>query len=244
MPRKCIGLLSLAIGCSSQATVPVVDGAITTDTAFSPGDATPLSDATPLDDSASEAAPCKPPPGSACTIAPVCGCSPAENCVLSGGKLGCAPAGTKKLNELCEGPNECVRGFVCELQDFEVPKPIGICKPYCSGSGDCPPSSSCQNLGTISICHAACDPISEVACAPGGGCQFSGDGKTRCYPAGSGTLGVACNRLSCRAGYTCMGNCYKICRMGVTGDCVLGKTCVPGWVSGSFAGTSYGVCSL
>jgi hypothetical protein len=120
----------------------------------------------------------------------------------------------------------------------------------CSGDGDCPPGSRCEDSRCVCVTDEACDEGFECnsagACQRRPGCETNADceGETFC-DLGTGqclsgqplTLASSCNLAShCPPGSTCEdGVCVEGCRD--TGDCVLGEVCVDGACSDGF-----GVC--
>src|SRR5258708_1930023 len=78
---------------------------------------------------------CNVPIGQACTLVPICGCAPDENCGIAAGKFACTAAGTKRLYESCGAASDCIPGLFCEtLTDGGT----GICAAPCNTIDDCP----------------------------------------------------------------------------------------------------------
>jgi len=182
---------------------------------------------------------CTPPPGSACRVAPNCGCADNETCELQdvSGNGACKPAGSVARGGVCTAPSECGKGMLCI---------DSRCEPYCSTSADCD-TKQCSGItlgGTavkdVGYCSTPCDP-SVPTCSDGGACKFATKTQTLCVPAGSKGDNEACtNDGECGAGLVCGdGNkCTPLCAAGST--CSSGATCLD--VGLTYNGTSYGYC--
>lgn len=98
-----------------------------------------------------------------------------------------------------------------------------------------------------SVCLAQCDPLNPAAvCGAGHSCVFfaPGDDTTQCITPGTATGVGGCKQssLACASGYGCFdGDCRKICRVGMAGDCTMG-TCAAFPEPLTKGGVQYGTC--
>ena len=203
---------------------------------------------------------CTPDPGIDCD--PVCQsrCD-CGRCTLSGAKLTCVPAGTKKRGDVCTpGADDCEPGNVC-LTDCDPV--IGRCYRFC-GKGSirhnelCDDGQDCDvpvnDMNQVATDLVVC-PAPIKTCNPAGngtdcgnaslGCYLDGNGvATVCECKGKKQPGDACSVFnSCVPGYRCVAiasvnagapTCLKTCSLG-GGDCPSG-TC------SSIGGSPFGFC--
>jgi hypothetical protein len=193
---------------------------------------------------------CAPDPGIDCD--PVCQsrCD-CGRCTLSGSKLTCVPAGTKKRGDVCTpGADDCQPGNVC-LADCDAAG-FGRCYRFC-GKGsirhpelcdngqDCDVPVNDQGVTDLWVC-----PAPLKTCNPGGNGSDCGDPALACYLDGNGVATTCecqgkkppdgdCSVFnSCVAGYRCVAigtinggapTCLKTCAPSGS-DCPSG-TCNP-----------------
>ncbi len=202
-----------------------------------------------------------PAPTAPCSEFPQCGCAAGQNCNSADatGMTACVASGNTPAYNNCSGVGQCQKGFECVG---------GVCKPYCSGSGDCPGTNrECASVVDTNsnpipgdkICSQNCNPLNpqdssngfapcgaDVDC--GGGTQA--DPRSDCFgPAvATNTAGTNCNTTNCAPGFVCVGgavsgySCYHYCRVGNNGDCPSG-TC-HALSTGEYVGaTQYGYCN-
>jgi hypothetical protein len=134
--------------------------------------------------------------------------------VLSGLLLACGPAQTVDAGD----------GGVDAILDQGTP-----CRPTRIDGGSVPGTTlpaACRAASS----HA-CNPLDAHACGAGGnGCDLGRDGVFRCFAAGAGEEGDACDGLAgpaCAPGLTCTaaGRCARFCCADE--DCSPPSTCVP-----------------
>ena len=189
---------------------------------------------------------CQIPSGQACATFPLCGCPPAQNCMIlnSTNELGCGYAGSKGRHETCNSGNECAIGFACIN---------GICVQYCNLGTDCEgvgTYSCAQLMAGIAACMFNCDVQDPNACEPGLACGFftGAETYTLCRVAGAGIGVGACSGspYACAPGYHCSptGDCRQYCRVGVAQECPTGKNCEPFNDHPTVGGYEYGSCVL
>ncbi len=188
---------------------------------------------------------CTPEGGVTCTVFPQCGCSGSQNCNLtSASGATCVASGPDSVHEPCGGPGECQKGMQCLS---------GLCVPFCATDADCTmagsPKCTSMDLPGLKVCLAQCDVQSPSAvCGTNTGCFFPlpGDETTECSAAGTSMEkgGCTANKFACAPGYLCVNNadCFKWCRIGVTGDCVSGRTCTPFTPKVTKGTIEYGTC--
>lgn len=201
-------------------------------------------------------------PDNPCSLFPLCGCKPAENCVLvdQTGATTCILPGTTPLYAPCMSDGDCPRGTGCAG---------AVCKPRCLKDGDCKePKQLCigETFGPALVpipgaasCSAGCDFFDasavQTSCAQSV-CYMNWTQKGKCTPdCMPGTVGTKIGPLAkcqvpwdCAPGYYCvengpnLGACAKWCASD--SDCTVPATCsltafFPKCVLGP---TTYGLC--
>lgn len=201
---------------------------------------------------------CPIPTGKACGWSPQCGCSSSQNCDFTAvdGTVACETAGSVGVNGLCTGLGQCAKGLSCIA---------GICMPFCTTASDCTGSgtpichavndggSPPKDIPGYLVCMQQCDPRAPASiCGSGVGCGIVDGtaGQTTCTAAGTGgdTADCSTNPFSCSPGFTCVNTgtaqeCLAWCRVGHSGDCSGGLTCVSFSDHPTYKGTEYGVCN-
>ncbi|MCB9566138.1 MAG: hypothetical protein H6710_02795 [Myxococcales bacterium] len=168
------------------------------------------------------------------------------------------------MNGKYTGLDNCAEGFICLLTDDDGVG--GTCVEFCNADMLCPQSGamcSVYNDGSLPICLANCDPLTQD-CAVGQGCYpAAGGGTFVCFKTsvgmGEGGVGDGCNYTNqCQPGLMCAapelvpdcaesGCCSPFCAVSEgNGVCLQGQECLPYFEMGS-APPGYedvGVCAL
>jgi hypothetical protein len=177
-----------------------------------------------------------PASGDPCGLDPQCGCTSVQTCDINLGGTSCVAAGNAKVGHGCTTTASCEPGLTC----FN-----GVCRPYCSNSGDAGCDSKLPEGGTCTavlgddggplasddVCTFRCQLQDPNACGPTGdlnaGCIYDGVGGTDCEAVGLSNIGDDCTYLNdCKPGLVCVGQCLPWCRVGHSpSDCGDGEAC-------------------
>jgi hypothetical protein len=158
-----------------------------------------------------------PPGGAACNVLANTGCDTGEKCTwvidsFTGrdavGRIACAPAGAKKLNDTCQigngmamatGSDDCEGGLYCIGRVCKTVCDLAGGDPMCGANAACSAYSNTfgnkMDPAAAGVCEPSCDPITQrvdgVAGAAADNCGAPLDGMGRqtkgCYGFWSGT---------------------------------------------------------
>lgn len=197
------------------------------------------------------------PPGSACGVAPQCGCPAASTCDVASddGATACVPAGRFVRGAPCTATVGCGLGLTCVF---------GTCHAFCAK-----PGSACGEPGTgacvqvdrtagvpipgFAVCRTACDLRDATACggtngAGTGVCTNDEQGGTDCVVGGPRKVNESCTTEDCGPALVCVlgaagapSTCKRWCRVG-TADCGLAVTCRSFAPKVTVSGVEHGVC--
>lgn len=183
------------------------------------------------------------PGGGTCSVFPLCGCSPTQNCGrIHGTPEQCVAAGGSGVLGSCTDATNCLPGLACAGALC-----LDACDKTCQQANYvCTPQLHSVDGGTASLGYGACVPhcnplspqmvdAAHAACAANQRCDLDTNtmGATYCEaPAGSGGQGASCNlRFDCQPGYTCVHGaggssfCGQYCAVGSGAVCTSGTTC-------------------
>jgi hypothetical protein len=144
------------------------------------------------------------------------------------GKPACQKAGTAKLGEVCNNPDDCAEGLC-----LGCPTGKNVCANYCISDASCQPGQTCnqitgQKFKTCDWCKYESCKVETATCKlPGQACYTGGGNGPVCFDAGTAAKGDPCSQPNdCEPGLTCTGAsanapgvCRAICRVDGKLDC-------------------------
>lgn len=196
-----------------------------------------------------------------CTLGEPGSCGSGQKCSVVDpvvGTVACVTAGAGAAWDPCTVDADCAEQTYCDAL-------TGICKPLCFDAADCPAEGRCvpavislgEPIAGLSLCTAACHPLSGEPCSDGAACvaHNPGDDVTAldCVAAGAANEDAACatqtatsSRSDCMPGLMCVvvggqPSCKRWCTSpGTQAECEAGETCTDAGVSHMSA--AFGVC--